>query len=101
MPDQREPEQGRVGQESLDDRHIAHPQVTQPGVAIGVSGGVEQRGRSETLDEPPQLARRDRSLAKVDERDWRPTLLEEALRGAGVLVALETKDLDRWAGGRD
>lgn len=99
MPDQRQPEQARVGQQALDDPGLVHPQVAEPGVPMGATGRVEQRGRSEAFDEPPQLAGRDRPLAKIDERGRGTALLEEPDCGAGVLVAFETEDLDRGPGG--
>ena len=53
-----------------------------------------QRSRAETLDEPPQLGRRERALPQVDEGDREAALLEEPLRCARALVAVEAEHLD-------
>ncbi len=79
---------------------LVHRQVAEPGLAVGPAGRVEQRLGAELLDEPPQLARRDRLPAEIHEMDLGPTLLEEADRRPGRLVLLEAEDLDARRGGR-
>ncbi len=87
-----------VREQALDDPGLVHRQVSQSGIAIRSALRVEQRRGAEPLDEPPQLARRDRLAAEIDEVDFEAALLEEADRGPGCLIFLEPEDLDSRRG---
>ena len=90
----RQPQQPRIREEALDDLPLVHPQVAHPRVAVGTPVRVEQCPGTQPLDEPAELARRDRLAPEVDEVDLEPALLEEPDRGPRRLVVLEAEDLD-------
>jgi hypothetical protein len=78
VADQRQSNQPAVGCEPFRDLAVAHREVAETGVAVGLRGLVEQRPRPEPFREAAQLARGDGSLLEVGVVDDDAPLAKES-----------------------
>ncbi len=71
VPHERQPQQPRVREQSFTMPVRVQREELQALIAVGARRRVEERRSAQSLDEPPQLARRDRALLQVHEMDGR------------------------------
>ncbi len=92
---QRQAEQFRVPLDALQHLGIGHFKVLESGIDPRLPVAIQQPGKAEPVDEPPDFRRSHWLFREIDKMNIHAALFEEAFGGAGCLRVLYSEDLNQ------